>query len=111
MVSRLSLPWRLVVSLVLGGMIWGVVVLAATKLPYSRILVNITDAASVPALVISQIFYPAGVHTGGGARRWGLVFLSSGIFFYGLMWFVILSWLNRRGRRSATTRSDSLRAR
>jgi len=103
-VSKLRLPWRLVVSLVLGGMTWGVVVQGATKLPYNRIVVNITDVASVPALVISQIFYPAGVHTGGGAPRWGLVFLSSGILFYGLMWFVILSWLNRRGRRLATTR-------
>jgi len=105
-VSKLRLSWRLGVSLILGGMTWGGVVLGATELRYSPILVSITDAASVPALVISQIFYPAGVHTGGGAPRWGVVFLSAGILFYSLMWFVILSWLNRRGRRLPTTHSD-----
>jgi hypothetical protein len=98
---RLSWPWRIGFSLVLGGMTWGAVVLGATKLPYNRILVGIMDAATVPALVISQIFYPAGVHTGRGAPYFGYVLLGSGILFYALVWFVILSWLHRRGRRVA----------
>jgi hypothetical protein len=95
----MRLSWRLVFSLVLGAMTWGLVVLGATKLSYNRILVNITDAASVPALVISQIFYPAGVHTGGGVPYFGYVLLGFGILFYAVVWFAILSWLNhRRGR-------------
>ena len=88
-------------------MTWGVVVLGATKLPYNRILVNITDVASVPALMIAGIFYPEGAHTGRGVPYFGYVLLGSGILFYALVWFVILSWLYRRGRRLATTRSDS----
>jgi len=106
MLSKLVFPWRLGVSIILGGMTWVAVVLGATKLPYSRILVDITDVASVPALLISQIFYPAGVHTGGGAPRWGVVFLSAGVLFYSLVWFAILSWFNRRGRRLPTMHSD-----
>jgi hypothetical protein len=106
MVSKLRLSWRLVVSLVLGGMTWGIVVLGATKLPYNHIIVDITDVASVPVVAIARIFYPEGAHTGGGVPYFGYVLLSSGILFYALVWFVILSWLNRRGHRSSTTRSD-----
>jgi hypothetical protein len=104
MVSKLRLPWRLGVSLILGGMTWGAMVLVATKLPPSRIGEDITDYGSLPAYLIAKIFYPAGVHTGRGVPYFGYVLLGSGILFYGLVWFAILSWLNRRGRRLATTR-------
>ena len=100
MVFKQRLSWRLLASLVLGGMTWGVLALAETGLPPSRILDNIEDAASIPALVIAGIFYPEGAHTGRGVPYFGYVILGSGILFYGLVWFAILSWLNRRRSRA-----------
>jgi hypothetical protein len=91
---------RIAVSLVLGGITSGAVVLGASKLPSGSILNTIADAASIPALAISAIFYPEGIHTGGGAVHWVVVYMGSGICFYTLMWFVILSLLNRRGKSS-----------
>jgi hypothetical protein len=108
MTSKLRLSWRLVVSLVLGGMTWGVLALGEAKLPHSRILDDILEAALFPALVIAGMFYPEGAHTGRGVPYFGYVLLVAGILFYTLLWFVILSWLSRRGRRLGTTRSDSL---
>jgi hypothetical protein len=106
MVSKLGLPWRLVVSLVLGGMTWGVLGIGEAKLPYAGILNNIVEMATLPALAIARIFYPAGVHTGLGAPYYGYAVLASGILFYTVVWFIILSWFNHRARRLATTRSD-----
>lgn len=104
MMSMLRLPWRLVVSLVLGGITWGVFVLVATKLPPTRVTGEIADVVGLPALLIAGIFFPEGGHTGGGVPYFGYVLLGCGIFFYAVMWFVILSWLSSRGPRSATTR-------
>lgn len=108
MTSKLRLSWRLVVSLVLGGVTWGFLVLGEAKLPYGRILGNIIEAGLFPALLIAGVFYPEGAHTGRGVPYFGYVLLGAGILFYTLVWFFILSWLNRRGRRIGTTRSDSL---
>jgi|SRR5579864_1849263 len=90
--------WRAVGGLLLGALTVGIIGLAGTRLPYSSIRDEITDAASLPALLIARVFYPEGVHTGGGAPRWGLVFLGAGVLFYALIWFGILSWLTRRSR-------------
>jgi hypothetical protein len=99
MTSKLRLSWRLLVSLVLGGMTWGVLALGGAKLPCSHILANIVEAALFPALLIAGIFYPEGAHTGRGVPYFGYVLLGTGVLFYTLVWFVILSWLGRRGRR------------
>lgn len=107
MTSKMRLSWRLLVSLVLGGMTWGVLALGEAKLTYSHILGNIVEAALFPALLIAGIFYPEGAHTGRGVPYFGYVLLATGVLFYALVWFVIFSWLGRRGHRLATTRSDS----
>lgn len=103
MMSMLRLPWRLVVSIILGGMSMGVIILAATKLPPTRIIDEIAEVAGLPALWIGAIFFPEGIHTGSGAPYFIYVSIGGGIFFYAVMWFVILSWLSSRVRRSATT--------
>jgi hypothetical protein len=82
---------RLFAGLILGALTVGLISFCATKLPYSPIRDQITDAASVPATLIAQIVYPEGVHTGKGAPRWGLVFLCAGVLFYTVVWFGILS--------------------
>lgn len=104
MTPKLRLSLRLVVSLVLGGVTLGAIVLCETKLPYNRILEQIADVAGLPALVIAGIFFPEGAHTGRGVPYFGYVLLGCGIFFYTVIWFVILSWLSSRRRRSAPTR-------
>jgi hypothetical protein len=101
MTSKLRFSWRLVGSLVLGGMTWGVLALGEAKLPYSHILANITEAGIFPALLIAGMFYPEGAHTGRGVPYFGYVLLGAGILFYTLVWLVILSWFNRRGWRVA----------
>ena len=97
---------RLVISLVLGGTTWGVLALGEAKLAYGHILANIIEVGLFPAFLITGIFYPEGTHTGRGVPYFGYVLQGTGILFYMLVWFVILSWLARRGRRLATTRSD-----
>jgi len=96
MLFELRPAWRLVGSIVLGGVTWGALYLVATKLQSSRIGNNITDYGSLPAYLIAKIFYPEGVHTGHGVSYFGYVLLGSGILFYTVVWFLILSWVNRR---------------
>jgi hypothetical protein len=100
--SKLRLSWRLVASIILGGMTWGTLAIGETKLPYSSVLHNIMEVGLFPALVIAAIFYPEGAHSGGGVRYFAYVLLGFGILFYTVVWFLILSWLNRRGHRSGT---------
>jgi hypothetical protein len=109
--TKLRLSGRLVVSFVLGGMTWGVLALGEGRLPYSRVLSNVIEAGLFPAIVITGIFYPEGAHTGRGVPYFGYVLSAVGMLFYSFVWFLILSWLNRRGRRLATTRPGSLTVR
>lgn len=87
---------RWLLSLLLGGLTVGVISFCATKLPYSPLRDEITDAASLPGMLIARIFYPEGVHTGGGSPSWGIVFLGAGVLFYAIVWFGLLSWMARR---------------
>ena len=87
---------RLILALLLGIATWALIAFSATKLPYSQARDEITDAASIPAVLMSWIIYPEGVHTGMGAPLWGVVFLCSGILFYAIVWFVVLSTIARR---------------
>lgn len=98
---KLGLPWRVVLGLLLGAATTGIIYLIHNKFPSSRIVANITDVASFPALLIAWIIYPGGVHTDGGAPYYGYAFLGAHILFYTVVWFVILSWISRRGRRAA----------
>jgi hypothetical protein len=97
--TKEHLFWRISTSVLLGGVTVAIISLAATKLPYSPILSDITDAASLPAMLVARIFYPEGVHTGGGAPSWGIVFMGCNILFYVLAWFAVLSLIRyRKGR-------------
>lgn len=96
---------RSLASLILGAVTFALIGLCATKLPYSHVLVAITDALSIPAAVISGFFFPAGVHTGNGAPSWGTVFFLSGVLFYTLLWFGILTWAEFMKRQRAADRN------
>lgn len=93
---------RIVVSLILGGMTYGTLVLGEAKLPFSSVLHDVMEIGLFPTLAIAAIFYPEGVHTGGGVPYFFYALIGSGIVFYSVVWFVILSLVNRRGRRSGT---------
>jgi hypothetical protein len=84
---------RLLLGLFLGGLTVGLISFCATKLPYSPVRVEITDAASLPGMLIAQIFYPEGVHTGKGAPSWGYVFVGASVLFYAVLWFAVLTWI------------------
>lgn len=94
---------RALFSLLLGGVSVACVAIAEKWLPYSSVRDDITDAASFPGFLIARIFYPEGVHTGGGAPDWGIVFLCSNVLFYALFWFAILTMVSvSRARRMAS---------
>jgi hypothetical protein len=64
--------------------------LAATNLPYSRTRDRITDALATPGAVFVGLIYPQGVHTGTGARFWGIAVLTSNFVAYVLFWYACL---------------------
>ena len=96
---NVKLVSRLAPSIFLGGCTQALIGICATMLPYSHARDEITDALSVPAALITQIFYPEGVHTGKGAPQWGIVFLLSGVLFYTAMWFIVISIVTRKRNR------------
>jgi hypothetical protein len=78
--GKTRLLGRAFLSLLLGIAVVGVISLCETKLPYSPLRDEITDAASMPAFFLTRLLYPEGVHTGGGRPNWGFIFLLAGIF-------------------------------
>ncbi len=76
--------------------------LAANNLPYSRTRDRITDALATPGALLVGLIYPQGVHTGTGARFWGIAVLISNFGVYVLFWYACLklgSYLLTRARR------------
>ena len=52
---------RVLLGLFLGAVTEGLISFCATNLPFSQARDEITDALTVPAVLITQIFYPEGV--------------------------------------------------
>jgi hypothetical protein len=96
MLSKIGTPTQIILSFMLGGITWGAIVLAESKLPYSRIRDSIVNTLALPAFVLSSIFFPEGPHTGEGVPYWGYWLLGFGVAFYTLVWFLILLWVKRR---------------
>jgi hypothetical protein len=97
--SKRSLASCAIRGLLLGVLTFWIAGAAGSMLPYSQLRDTITDAASIPALLITRIFYPEGIHTGGGAATWGIAFFGAGILFYGVIWFCILLLADRWSRK------------
>ena len=100
---------RLLLGSLLGGLTVGLISFCATKLPYSPVRDEITDAASLPGMLIARIFYPEGVHTGNGAPSWGYVFLGASVLFYATLWFAVLSFVARRRNHGEAPKSTTPR--
>lgn len=64
--------------------------LAVNNLPYSRFRDRITDALATPGALLVGLIYPQGVHTGTGARFWGVAVLISNFGVYVLFWYACL---------------------
>ncbi|MGC2743575.1 MAG: hypothetical protein WA672_10335 [Candidatus Angelobacter sp.] len=65
---------------------------ALNHLPYSSTRDAITDALSFPGGLIAWLFYSGGVH-GGHAERWAALAIAGNLFFYALIWFFLLYFL------------------
>jgi hypothetical protein len=80
--------------------------LAGDALPYSRTRDRITDALASPGARIAGLIYPQGVHTGTGARFWGIAALACNLVAYLVFWFACLklaSYLFARRHRYEPT--------
>jgi|SRR5450631_1146651 hypothetical protein len=100
--TKLHFSKRHAISLLGGGVTWGIILLGDFKLPPESIMTNIANWASIPALVISAIFYPEGGHTGGSPIGLIVAYVGSGLFFYALLWFLVLSWTSCRKKTSTS---------
>jgi flagellar biogenesis protein FliO len=79
----------LLISLVLGvGTAYAIS--ALRHLPYSRGRDLVTDTLSLPGGILASIFYPEGVHTGGGAATWPIVALAGNLLCYTVFWLFLL---------------------
>ena len=63
---------------------------ALRRLPYSSARDLVTDGLAMPGGLLASIFYPEGVHTGGGAATWAAVAIVGNLFFYILVWILLL---------------------
>ena len=84
------LKTRLAVSLVLGIITSILVGLGASYLPYSHARDAIVDALAMPGALMAGLVYPQGVHSGGGARYWGIAVLMSNFIVYALFWYACI---------------------
>jgi hypothetical protein len=87
---------RIGLSVLLSGICLGGFRLFDRFLPRGAAALGIADVLAMPGFWLARIFYPDGVHTGGNAPyRWVVVLIGSLVIFYSLVWFLILSLLNR----------------
>lgn len=81
-------------KLLLVGLVLGVgtafAVSALRLLPYSRGRDLVTDTLSLPGGILASVFYPEGVHTGGGPPTWAIVAVGGNLLCYTVVWFFVL---------------------
>ena len=90
---------RLLLSL-LGAIFTLLIAWGVSRLPYSTFRDRVDDFLTLPGALIARVFYPAGVHTGSGAPHWGDLVLWGNVATYTVLWFAVLTVINRwSGRR------------
>ena len=92
---RLRTLKHLVVSF-LGGIGTYIAISCLDWLPYSRARDTISDTLTFPGGFIAHLFYPAGIHTSGGAPGWATIAIGTNFFFYILFWFVVILMIAKR---------------
>ena len=98
-------PNRILIELLLSAVL-ALAMMALTDLirhlPFSAARDRLSDALSWPALLITGLFYPEGIHTGHGSVGAIYVSIASFIGFYWVAWFLLLDIGGRVARRRAT---------
>lgn len=61
-----------------------------SRMDDSAVAVRMADLLSLPGAVIASIFFPEGLHTGGGAAAWAWTVVASNFFFYAIVWMVLI---------------------
>jgi len=89
----------LALSLFLGVMT-GFGVSGLNHLPQSRARDLFTDILAFPGGLLASIFFPEGVHTGGGTVSWGWVALAGNLLIYTLGWFLVLWFWGKRRQKN-----------
>jgi hypothetical protein len=89
---RSTVPARLILSLVLGGVTVGALKVASVNLAWSTMLNEVTNAMMTPGQAIERMFIAT-------PQPWDTPFilLTAGVYF--VVWFIILAmvWSTRSG--------------
>lgn len=56
-------------------------------------LQEVTQGAMWPENFVTNLVFPLGPHSGIGMQYWNYVFWPSGVLFYAIIWFIIISML------------------
>jgi hypothetical protein len=93
-----TLPVRIVGALVMGGLTVAFFGFGVNKVTGSDMLQEITEFSTTPALWITNLIFPNGPHSGLGLQYWNWVYWPSGVLFYTLVWFILITMLWRTRR-------------
>lgn len=89
---RTGFAWRFWLSVFLGFITAGVVEVIARN-PRYDMLIEMTNAALMPANYVAHLVYPLGPHSGPGVANWGYVYYSADIVSFTLMWLIVITAL------------------
>ena len=87
--------FRLFAAFLLGPATCLLIEYASSRSPYSEQRDYVRDAFSLPGGLIAAIFYPQGIHSGGGAIGFAYVAWAANWIFYGAIWYFLLGGLAR----------------
>ena len=88
--------WRSIISLTLGFSTFILIQFVVTLLPNGQLRGILEGLVSLPASLVTSIFFPDGKPAINGNDAWALIFVVSEIVFCAVIWFVVLSWRNQK---------------
>lgn len=94
--TKSTVPIRLFLSIILGGVTVGALKVASVNLAWSTMLNEVTNAMMTPGQAIERAMFNAGT-------PWDMPFILITFLIYFVAWFIILSLI--WGTQSSTQRS------
>jgi hypothetical protein len=92
---------KTVLSIILACGMLAILSALLESLPYSTTRDSVQDAVAMPGALLAWLFYPAGVHSGGGSVGWLYVLCGGNVLFYTALWYVGIALCTKawRGRQ------------